>query len=265
MADVDAGGGWARRLLIGSVAVLLPAGVWSALVLAPGPAPRVIDARAGATGFGEVAALEDPGPAAAEAVTVTVAPSPTTPPVALPTTATTAKPQATTTTTTTTPRRDPTTTVPVLPPGNIAAASTWAAEVPGLKIRLRMEPAAPMVGQTVRFRLDVTSVDRCCHAFFSFGDGNTWILHNQVICSFEHELTPGAHRAEFTHTYAEPGAYLAEVRIHDGSMCEPFPETGPPFRHVEMPACVAIGPGTAAATGCKPASNPFPFLPPPPA
>ena len=45
----------------------------------------------------------------------------------------------------------------------------------------------------------------------------------------------------------------------------PLPATGPPFRHLELPACVAVDPGTAAATGCTPRTSPFPFLPPPPA
>jgi hypothetical protein len=261
------GGGLIVRSLIAAVAALLTVGGWAAVTVGPDPESTVLaDGRVGAASLGQAGLAGEPAAAASLPVGITAPPPPPLPPA--PTTTrpgpVTTKPNAATTTTTAGTPGPTTTTVPALPPGNMPPASSWRAEVPGLSIRLRIEPEAPVAGQTVRFRLDFTSVDKCCHVFVNPGDDNMWILHNKLVCSYEHELTPGAHSVEFTHTYAKPGAYRALVQVHDGSMCERFPETGPPFRHIEMPACIAVAPGAAAVTGCKPAPNPFPFLPPPP-
>lgn len=266
------GASWSVRALVAGLAVLLPLGAWSAVTVDPGrPATVAADRRVGAAGLGQSGLLDEP---AHDAVPVSVggpttptpapapAPAPGPPPASPIGPTTTMRP----TTPTTAPAATTTTAVPARPPGNIAAASSWSAEMEGLSVRLRMEPEKPVAGQTVRFHVSVTSVDRCCHAFMDFGDGDHWILHNKLACSYDHELTPGAHSFVVSHTYAEAGAYLAELKVHDGFVCgEPLPATGPPFRHLEVPACVAVGPGAAAATGCKPRPNPYPFLPPPPA
>jgi hypothetical protein len=124
-----------------------------------------------------------------------------------------------------------------------------------------MEPEKPVVGQTVRFYLDVTAVDRCCHAFINFNEGSGWLLHNQLICTFEDELVPGPHSMVITHTYAKADAFRLDFSIHDGSMCEPFPAVGPPFRHIEVPACVLVGPNPKK-TSCLPPGTPEPVSPP---
>jgi hypothetical protein len=248
------------------VAALLPLGAWAAVTVDPGPATTVVaDGRVGAAGTGAVGLLDEPSPTTTVPVANTAPTVPRFP--GLPTTvrpAPTIAPPRATTTTVAAPVPRPTTTVPARPPGNIPPASEWRADVPGLSVRVRIDPAQPVAGQPVHFRIDVTSVDKCCHVFVNPGNDDMWILHNQLICSFEHELTPGAHTYRFDRTYAEPGAYLANVKVHDGSMCE-LPATGPPFRHIELPACIAVGPGDAAVTGCRPAPNPFPSLAPPPA
>ena len=256
---------WSVRALVGAVAVLLPLGAWSAATVDPGPQTTVAaDGRVGAAGLGHSDLLDEP---ASDTVPVSVAGPTTTSPA--PASSTTRPNGPTTTVRPTTPTTAPpattTTTVAALPAGHIAAASSWSAEMEGLTVRVRMEHAKPVAGQTVRFHVNVTSVDRCCHAFVDFGDGDNWILHNKVVCSYNDELTTGAHSFVVSHTYAEAGAYLAEVKVHDGWVCgEPLPATGPPFRHLELPACVAVGPGTATVTGCKPRPSPYPFRPPPP-
>jgi hypothetical protein len=256
---------WSVRALVGAVAVLLPVGAWSAATVDPGPQTTVAgDGRVGAAGLGQAGLLDEPAPDGTVPVSVvgptTTSPAPgqsTTRPTgptttARPTTSTTARPATTTTT------------VAALPPGHTAVASSWSAEREGLTVRVRMEPEKPVAGETVRFHVSVTSVDRCCHAFLDFGDDNNWILHDKMVCTYNHELTPGAHSFVVSHTYAEAGAYLAELKVHDGWVCgEPLPATGPPFRHLELPACVAVGPGTAAATGCKPRPSPYPVFPTP--
>ncbi|HJV08981.1 MAG TPA: hypothetical protein VJ653_04845 [Acidimicrobiales bacterium] len=239
-------------MLVGCLAVLLPAGAWSAATLDAEPATVRRDGTAGATGFGEVTPLHEPA--------VTTLPVPTTsapaPSTTLPSATVTTKAPAPTTTTAPVTSSTTTTTLNRVTPGNLAPAATWKAEVPGLSVSLRMDPETPVAGQAVRFHLEFTGVDRCCHVFVHFGDEDRWILHNQLVCTYEDELVPGRQTVELTHTYEKPGAYLAEVRIHDGSMCEPFPATGPPFRHIELPACLAVGPGNAGATGCRPAPAP---------
>ena len=259
------GGTVTIRALAVSLAVLLPAATWAAATVDPQPPTTVLAAgRAGTTGFGQ-AALLDEVPAATDPVAATVAPLapvPTGPTTTRATTASTKPAPATTTTS----KPEPTTTTTTLPavlPGNIRPASSWKADVANLSLRVRMEPAAPVAGQAVQFHIDVTATERCCHLFVQFGDNQAgWILHDQLVCTFEHELTPGTHSVVVSHTYAEAGAYLADVRVHDGSMCEPFPAEGPPFNHIEMQPCLAVGPGPEGAKGCKP-PNLYPFLPPP--
>jgi hypothetical protein len=148
------------------------------------------------------------------------------------------------------------TTVP-LPAGHIAPASSWKADIPGLSVRVRTEPERPLVGQTIRFSLDVTIVDRCCHIFMNFNDGNGWGLHDEPVCTVEDKLTPGPHSIVVHHSYAKADAFRLDFSIHDGSLCESFPPTNPRFRHVEVPACVLVGPNPKT-TSCPP-PDPWPF------
>jgi hypothetical protein len=258
------GSRWAIRALVGTLAVLLPAGAWAAVRVAPGPSTVVAGGRAGATGLGQAAPLDEPAPAPAAVATsapTTLAPAgPTT--TAQATTVTTAKPRQTTTTTSA-PTATTTTTLPARLPGYLPAASSWKAEVPGLKLQVRMEPEVPVAGQVVRFHLSFSSAEPCCHVFMHFGDEDRWILHNQLVCTYD--LPPGDHSVVVSHTYAAPGAYLAEVRIHDGDLCKARPTAADQelFHHIEMPACVAVGP-KAAATGCPPPPPAFPMFSTPP-
>ena len=246
--------------LVAAVAVLLPAGVWSATAVDNAPVSHPAPGPVGLAGLSQSALEDEPAPSGP---TTTVAPTSTTTSTVRATSSTTATTKPSSATTTTAPAKagsSTTSTVPALPAGHVPAASSWKADVPGLSVRLRMEPERPMAGQIVRFHLDVTSLDRCCHAFMNFNDGSGWLLHDQVMCTFEGELTPGAHPAVVNHTYAKPGAYILDFRVHDGSMCEPFPATGPPFRHIELQACVVVGPDPET-TSC-PIPDPWAFLPP---
>ena len=243
-----------------AVAVLLPAGIWSATAVNQSPVSRPASGPVGLAGLTQAALEDEPAPSGP---TTTVVPASTTTSTVRATSSTTATTKPSAATTTTAPAKagsTTTSTVPALPAGHLPAASSWKADVPGLSVRLRMEPERPMAGQTVRFHVDVTSVDRCCHAFMQFNEGNGWALHDQQVCSFEDELTPGPHLAVANHTYAKPGAYILDFRVHDGSMCEPFPAVGPPFHHIEMLGCVIVGPNPET-TSC-PVPDPWKFLPP---
>jgi hypothetical protein len=254
------GGKHVLGALVAAVAVLLPAGIWSATAVDHRPVSRSAGSAVGLAGLSQSALGDEPAPSGP---TVTVAPTSTTSSTVPATSSTTATTKPSPATTTTVPATSSSTTsTTALVAGNIAPASSWKADVPGLSVRLRMEPERPVVGQTVRFYLDVTSVDRCCHAFMNFNEGSGWMLHDKLLCTFEDELIPGPHSMVISHTYAKADAYRLDLSVHDGSMCEPFPAIGPPFRHIEIPACVLVGPNPKT-TSCLPPGSPSPFPVPP--
>jgi hypothetical protein len=256
---------WPARLLTGCLAILLPAGAWAAATVGRAPSTVIpADARAGATGLGQ-AALLDEAAATTTALTVAPAPAPTIgpAPAPAPTTATT-KPSVKATPTT----RPPATSVSTvtLPPGvpwpnlppptgipNIPAGSSWESQNAGVTARLRIEPATPVAGQPVTFRIDYSSAEPCCTVMLAFGDGSHYSLNNGVTCG---ELSPGSHSVATTHTYAAAGAYKPTLGVIAALPCTNWVGPGapnPPDIHgTQVTGCIGVGPGPAAQKGCTP-------------
>lgn len=245
----------AVAVLVALVSVLVPGAVLAAATLEQ---PGIESGRVGAAGLG-LTAVPD--------VTVTVAPPDPAPTV--PSSTTTTAPPPSTTRTTLRPAPAPTlppgAPLPPLPPTtpvtgipNVAPASSWSDGRDGVSARMRLEPAAPVAGQPVRFLLEVSSADPCCVVLLDFGDGTPgYSLHNGRSCDGPSPLTPGSHRAVATHTYAAAGAYKASLAVFSGDSCtSTIPPGGsppPPFTgSVALTGCVSVGPGTAGQAGCSP-------------
>ncbi|MDQ4069317.1 MAG: PKD domain-containing protein [Actinomycetota bacterium] len=212
------------------------------------------DDRVGAAaGLGASALLDDEATSSTTVTTVVVAP----PAEAGTSTTTTTPPTTRTTLTRTTsppPPPSPTSGPPPTGIPNIAPASSWSAERDGVKARLRIEPAAPVAGQAVRFFVDVSSVEPCCTILLDLGDGSGWSQNSNAACG---SLAPGAKSATTSHTYASPGAYKATLTVMTGMACQPPLEPGQaptlaPFHSVQLTACIAVGPGSAGQGGCSP-------------
>jgi hypothetical protein len=262
------GGGPAIRALIASLAVLLPAGMWAAATVDNERATTVVTGgRAGATSFGDAALLEEaPSPGTPAVTTAPVTTSTTRPP----STPTTKASAPTTSSTTRAPAiRKPATTTTTVdlpafmkanpnPPGYLAAASAWEAKGDGVSVRMHIEPASPVAGEPVRMHLEYTGGDACCIVEVRFGDGSPFFsANNDPPCVKSGSLSPGTHRTVVTHTYDMLGTYRAQVRILDGDLCTPTPI----FHHVEMFACIAVGPGTPLTPGCDPLPTYGPYSP----
>lgn len=268
------GGNNRVRGLAASVAVLLLAGAGAAVAVHPGgPTTAIAGGRAGATGVGGTVLLDDEGPTGSTTVTVASPAVPTSAPA----------PSAPTSTTATTkpPTRSPATTPPpapaggtaaTLPPGvpwpdlppstgipNIPPSSSWSGERDGVRVQLRLDPPSPVAGQPVRFVIDYSSAEPCCTVMLGFGDGTDgFSLNNdRGACATAVPLTPGAHRAVATHTYAGAGSYKANLFVVAGDSCANPPAlvNGAPqlvIHAVAFDACLGVGPGPAAQKGCSP-------------
>ena len=254
-----------RRVLtlIASLAALLPAGGWAAVTVHREPATTVVaGGRAGATGLGSVDLLDEGG-APAPSTTVSVAPATvpastpapaTTPTTRSPKSATTTKPPAGTGSTATRPpgvpgpNTPPPTGIPNIPP-----AASWETEANGVTARLRIEPAAPVAGQPVTFRMDFSSAEPCCTVMLEFGDGGGFSVNNGASCA---DLSPGPHSAVTTHTYAKAGSYKLTLGVIAAMPCMnligPGAPNPPQIHGAQLTGCVGIGPGPAAQKGCSP-------------
>jgi hypothetical protein len=253
------------RALAGCLAVLLPAGVWAATTVSGGTSTRIAaGARAGATGFGSAVLEEDGAPGLSPVISVAPAPVSTSTPA--PATATTATTRPATRSTTTTKPPATTGATVTLPPGvpwpstppptglpNIPAGSAWENQNAGVTARMRIEPTAPVAGQPVKFLIDYSSGEPCCTVMVDFGDGSHYSLNNGVSCG---ELSPGAHQAVTTHTYAAAGAYKPVVGVIAALPCTSWVGPGvpnPPDIHgTQVTGCIGVGPGPAAQKGCSP-------------
>lgn len=246
----------AGAVLAALVAVLLPAGVVAATSVDP---PPPVDGRVGATGFGVVALEDEQAPPLSTEVT-TVAPP------ATGSSSTTAHPGRVTPTTSpikpagpaapkaTLPAGAP---MPKLPPPtgipSIAPASSWFQSHDGVSLRVRMEPAAPVAGQVVRFLIEVSTTKPCCSFSMQFGDGSAYMPSGPVGCT---SAAPSS--MVVSHTYASAGAYKASLKAAPFP-CQPVTAPGAegfpvllPSEGASLPACVGIGPGPAAEKGCSP-------------
>jgi hypothetical protein len=257
------------RVLLACLAVLLPAGAWSAAALDPG-GPRTIAAggQAGATGLSHTELLDEGAPVTSTAVTVAPAAVPTTA-AAGPAASTTTKPSGKSATTTT---KAPATnaTTATLPPGvpppvfptkipNIPPATSWNVAYQGITAHMWIDPATPLAGQTVRFHIDYSSAEPCCTIMLEFGDGSGgYGLDTSRTCTEPSPFSPGPHSVVTSHTYAAAGAYKAQLTVMAKDFClqpPPAPGSPPPppdLDAVSTPACIAVGPGTAGQKGCSP-------------
>lgn len=240
--------------LVAAMAVLLGGGVLAATTVEPAGRVSTVaaDGRVASLASGEVSLLQEQ----ASVTTTTVAPPTSTaaprPSTTRPTTSSTRAPA---TTTTSIPRTVVGGTYPGPPGPSIAPASSWQAADEGISARMRLEPAAPVAGQAVRFVIEYSGEFACCYVFLHFGDDTPrFSLHNDWACNGASPLSPGAHRTVVTHTYAEPGAYRAWLQVLDGDLCTlpPVPGPGEPVRlhNLDIHACVAVGPATPTG-GCE--------------
>jgi hypothetical protein len=265
------GGGWAVRALVGALAVLLPAAGWAAVTVGPEPAPTGM---AGATGIGGASFLDEELPAPAPASTLapatttsTIRPatSTTKPPATSTTKAPATKPSGPATTTTTVDLPAFMKTMPN-PPGYLPAATSWEAKADGVSVRMRIEPTTPVAGQPVRILLDYTGVNACCIVELHFGDGSPQFLANHdPPCAAGGTLSPGAHSTVVTHVYDAPRPYRALLKVLDGDLCtlprSPEQADLNLLHHVELFACIAVGPGTPMTPGCDPLPPYGPYFP----
>lgn len=252
----------AVRVLVALIAVLLPAGVVAATAAdRPSSSAASPDGRVGAAGF-DLDGIADERATRREATVTVVTTSATVPP----STTTTSGPRTATRTPTTStppPRGSTVYTLPAgaPPPGppptgiaNIAPTSSWSADNAGVSVRMRMEPAAPVAGQTVTFRIDTSSAEPCCTVMLAFGDGANFEANNGVPCS---AMSSGPHSTVATHVYAGPGSYKLQLSAMAAFTCgaAPIGPEGPPvpvIHAASITACAGIGPAAAAARGCSP-------------
>jgi len=246
------GGSHVVRVLLAGVALLLPAGVLSAATVDP---PPTTSAAAGGAGPAQPAAPVD---TTTTTTTAVVVPATTSPSSTIATTTTTRRPSTASTPTTAkavtastvAPGRPPIQTIPTTP--RIPPATSWQADKNGVSARVRLEPAAPIAGQPVRFVIDVSSAEDCCIIAVSFGDGSVSASNLTEVCSGSEVLTPGAFTFETDNVYGAPGAYRAGISIDAGGSC---PQSAPPGGRVGtsdvlIDACFAVGPAPAGQDGC---------------
>ncbi|HEX2047357.1 MAG TPA: hypothetical protein VHF27_06300 [Acidimicrobiales bacterium] len=241
------------------VAVVLGAALAGAVTVEP-PATQATDGRVGAAGLSRSELPVDQATSRSTETETTVPVTTSAHPA--PTSSTPATPPATRTTTTTR------STSATLPPGapnpltppptgipDIRPASSWSAERDGVTARLRIDPATPVAGQSVRFFVEASSAEPCCTIFLGFGDDSTeHSVNNGASCG---SLPPGSKSLVVDHTYRSPGAYKARLTVMTGFECSPplAPGASPPipvFHSVTLDACIAVGPGTSGQGGCSP-------------
>jgi hypothetical protein len=242
------------RILVTSVALLLPAGAISAIVVDSPASTSDASGRdvvqAAAPGHTSTSTTAVPVPATSSPTSTVVATTTTRrPPTAA--TATTAK---AVTTTPARPTRPTIQTIPIAPtPANLPPATSWQAEKNGVSVRIRIEPASPIAGQPVLFVIDIVSAQPCCIILVGFGEGSLGASNLAEACSGAEPMTAGASTFDTSHAYAAPGAYRATISVDT----DPCPFTTPPVGRAATPdvtveACFAVGPGTAGQAGCRP-------------
>lgn len=247
------GGTWPVRVLVACVAVLLPAGAWSAATIDP-RASRTV----GAAGFVQEGVVEEsPAPAIDRAVASTIVAPPPVPAMApAPAPAPTAPPPRVTTTTTAQARPAATTTtvatlLPGLPPIPILQppVNSWSNSTNGVTAHLRMEPASPLPGQPVRFLLDVVAPGACCAMNLSYGDG---VVSPNPGGGCD---SPTTRTATLTHTFTSPGDYELFLVVITFP-CDPKMVDGafvpPPLYATSIKTCITVGLRLIGQPACAP-------------
>jgi hypothetical protein len=217
---------WLRRKRTGvglSVLVLL-LGLAGIAVAArpPSPAQTVATSGLAATGLDGAGDVVD-------STTTSTLPATTPATTSTSSTATTLKPVATTGTTlpvtvpTTAPR--PTTTRPFASSNPTPAANpaSWSLDDGGISVRLRMEPAAPRVGDTVTLIFDSTATvatDYCCIENV-YVDGET--VYTNPAAPGPCPLAPGPGEQRATFRAAHAGTVTLQVQASRARLCSPPP------------------------------------------
>ena len=258
------GGTAATRVLFAFAAVLLVAGVLSTTVVDRQPSTSGgVDRRVGAVGLDGSVLVEESTTTSAAPVTVAQKPVTTVP--AAPAATTSTRPPSFTSTTTG--KAVTSTTVPLTDPNwltvpNIVPSARWQTDANGVSMRLRIEPAVPVAGQTVRFFMEVSGPGLCCMVGLTFGEGsNHFQVNSSVSCTPAPAPTPGPHSYVTTHTYASPGAYKARMVAVGGDMCGTSPHDPRDLHWIPLvsgnpiKACIAVGPGPAGDGGCPTNDN----------
>jgi hypothetical protein len=247
------GGGRAVRALIASLVVLLPAGVLSAVAGGDSGSTAIVAGDGvGAASVGLEGLADEPVTSTTTSLVSTTSTSRTVVPTSVRPTTTTTRSPATTTTTSTRPNI-PTSTLPTTTVVTTPLPSRWSATSGQMSVTVRMEPAAPVVGQPVTFTVTVAPGVGCClGATIAFGDEDdappTGPEDHYVpvwqACGSQNSVS-----ASRAHTYSEPGPYRAVVNII-GLECLPEPDAnGVPtggFAGVVIRMCVGVGPGPEA-------------------
>lgn len=250
-------GQWRRdlavRWLAVMVAVLLPAGVVTAVQSRPGP--RIpSDLQLGAAGTASALAAST----TTSTLVIPVPPTSPVPPTAPSVPARTTLPPTTVTRPGTgAPPPSPTTTAPPAPSTTSTTVPpeprSWSGGHDGVGVTLRVQPAS--AGHPVSFELDMTSPGACCVVFLNFGDGGSYGLNCGGLCPGMCPTVADHHPASTTHVYAAPGAYTFTMQVISMDVCHPipgppgYPPIPPPSITVDLTGCVPIGPGPARP-GC---------------
>lgn len=270
---------WPARLLMGALAILLPAGAWAAVAVdrdPPAPDRQVIAAGFLQDGIaGAEAQPRSPQPAQVTTTAPAPAAAPSTPATSPNRSGAPAAVSTSTTTTATTlrPGKATTTTSPTftIPPGlplgpptsTILGGSSWSQQGDGVSVHMRMVPAKPVAGEPVTFSVDLTAQDPCCAVALMFGDAPTSFQNfGGGNCDGPTSLSG----LSVTHTYAAPGAYealaTATFPCHPTTSVPGGPPVPPAIHGVGIHACIVIGPGDAGAGGCSSAPPPIYSVPP---
>jgi hypothetical protein len=238
-----------------AVAVLVFSGVLAAFTVGQPPSqPGTSDERR----LGAALALSrlDVEPATTEttATTAVLPPRTTSSTIATPPTTATTRPPITRTTTTTPSTTTSTAVLPTAaPPTNQAgpvttangARTSWSADQGGISLRMRIDPAAPVVGQPVRFLVSISAPDSCCATALNFGDGGPYEKVSPGTCTTPSNVTD----AVVTHTYAGPGLYpvmfLAATFPCTLTVVDGQP-VAPAITGATIYACILVGPTTMA-------------------
>ena len=144
---------------------------------------------------------------------------------------------------------------------DIAPAARWSTTDDGVTASLRIEPANPVPGQTVRYYIDAASAHPCCTIMLGFGDGEEgggFGRHPSGTCPGSGQPTARTASEVATHAYATAGTYTLQLTVLAGDVCGGLGLD--PSGHPVMPtfhaasirnACIAVG-AVAAGAGCSP-------------
>ena len=149
---------------------------------------------------------------------------------------TTSSPAPATTTTTVAPR--PTTSLVTTTTAPRPVPSSWTLDENGISMRLKVEPAAPRVGDTVTFTFETWATvptDFCCiNHFYVDGELIYTRFHDQGPCP----LPQSERRQQVSHVVTEPGPLAFQLQANRVDFCTGLPR----FTTNNLHASVAVLP-----------------------